>query len=245
MNSRLVDIIANGEWVWPDQWNSKFPNAIVPSIDVHTPDKLWWRDINGTFNEFLVGVAWNGIRPREAEVVWASVVWFANCIPRHAFILGLVFKRKLKTQDVLRQWDVHGSNNLALLCPLCDLQQDSHEHLFFECMFSSQVWSSVKTKAGLHLVSDVWSSIVNGILPFANKRSINSVVARLVLAASVYYVWQERNSRLFKQKKKSKEQVVDLILATARLKLLSFCFKKSSRVDKVMAEWDLTCSLIM
>ena len=103
----------------------------------------------------------------------------------------------------------------------------------------------MKTKAGLHLVSDVWSSIVNGILPFANKRSINSVVARLVLAASVYYVWQERNSRLFNQKKRSKEQVVDLILATVRLKLLSFCFKKSSRVDKVMTEWDLPRSLIM
>ncbi|PWA54328.1 RNA-directed DNA polymerase, eukaryota, Reverse transcriptase zinc-binding domain protein [Artemisia annua] len=87
MNSRLVDIIANGEWVWPDQWNSKFPNAIVPSIDVYTPDKLWWRDRNGIFNELSFGVAWNDIRPREAKVVWASVVWFANCIPRHAFIL--------------------------------------------------------------------------------------------------------------------------------------------------------------
>lgn len=200
--------------------------------------------MNGEFKEFSVGVVWNDLRPREAEVVWASLVWFAQCIPRHPFILWLLFKRKLKTKDVIQQWDMQGSNNLALLCPLCDLQEDSHKHLFFECCFSSQVWSSVKVKAGLHQVSDSWESIQNGISPFANKRSINSIVARLVLAASVYYVWQERNSRLFKQTKRSKEHLIDTIMATVRLKLLSFRYKKSSRVGRVMDEWDLPCSLM-
>ena len=65
-----------------------------------------------------------------------KVVWFAHCIPRHAFHLCLVTKRKLKTQDVLRHWDVNDSTNLNLMwCPLCELQPDSHQHLFFNVLF--------------------------------------------------------------------------------------------------------------
>ncbi|GJU80367.1 putative gag-pol polyprotein [Tanacetum coccineum] len=53
--------------------------------------------------------------------------------------------QKLKTQDRLRQWDVGPSIDLNLLrCPLCDLVPDYHDHLFFECAFSSQVWSKVR-----------------------------------------------------------------------------------------------------
>ncbi|GKA17244.1 zf-CCHC domain-containing protein [Tanacetum coccineum] len=52
----------------------------------------------------------------------------------HWFHLWLV-KRKLKTQDVMRQWDVSSNANLNLLqCPLCGLQPDSHDHLFFEIL---------------------------------------------------------------------------------------------------------------
>nr|GEW21080.1 putative reverse transcriptase domain, reverse transcriptase zinc-binding domain protein [Tanacetum cinerariifolium]GEW21164.1 putative reverse transcriptase domain, reverse transcriptase zinc-binding domain protein [Tanacetum cinerariifolium] len=56
--------------------------------------------------------------------------------------------RKLKTQDKLRQWDVGKSVDLNLLmCPLCKAVPDSHEHLFFECSFSSKVWKLVTRKA--------------------------------------------------------------------------------------------------
>ncbi|GKC68225.1 antagonist of like heterochromatin protein 1-like protein [Tanacetum coccineum] len=60
-------------------------------------------------------------------------------IAHRAIILWLVIKRKLKTQDMLRQWDVHSSTNLNLLqCPLCGTQTDSDDHLFFACSFSLQ-----------------------------------------------------------------------------------------------------------
>ncbi|GKF87994.1 hypothetical protein Tco_0258871, partial [Tanacetum coccineum] len=74
--------------------------------------------------------------------------------------------------------------------------------------------------------------------------SIDSVVAKLVLAASVYVSWQERNLRIFKKKTRTKDQVSEAILASVRLKLLLFWFKKSRRVDWVAADWDLPRALI-
>ncbi|GJX93279.1 sodium/hydrogen exchanger 6, partial [Tanacetum coccineum] len=55
---------------------------------------------------------------------------------RHAIHMWLVLKKKLKTQDRLRQWDVGPNTDLNLLrCPLCDLVPNSYDYLFFECSF--------------------------------------------------------------------------------------------------------------
>ncbi|GJZ49218.1 retrovirus-related pol polyprotein from transposon TNT 1-94 [Tanacetum coccineum] len=112
---------------------------------------------------------------------WYDVVWFANCIPSHAFHLWLVAKRRLKTQDLLRLWDVNG----AVL------------NLGFGEVFG---WSSP------NVICDLFSIIVDLLIPFAKRRSARSVVAKLVVAACSYYIWQERNLRLFMNQKRSHSQ---------------------------------------
>nr|GEV53653.1 hypothetical protein [Tanacetum cinerariifolium] len=83
-----------------------------------------------------------------------------------------------------------------------------------------QVWNHMKTYADI--ASDhVFSHIVTDLLPFANRRSSRSVISKLVVAACAYFIWQERNSRLFKKKKRLVKQVVDCIYVSVRLKLLS------------------------
>ena len=70
-------------------------------------------------------------------------------------------------------------------------------------------------------------SIVSYLIPISKKRSARSV-AKLVFAASCYFIWQERNFRLFKNQKRSHAQIVDMIRYTARLKLLMCKFKRSN-----------------
>ncbi|GJY18405.1 reverse transcriptase domain-containing protein [Tanacetum coccineum] len=55
--------------------------------------------------------------------------------------------QSVANQDCLRSWEVVAG--LAVVCPLCETQPDSHEHLFFDCPFSQQVWSRVQQFAGL------------------------------------------------------------------------------------------------
>nr|GEW69908.1 hypothetical protein [Tanacetum cinerariifolium] len=49
--------------------------------------------------------------------------------------------------------------------------------------------------------------------------------------ASCYFIWQERNNRLFVKQRRSKDQVIDVIKSTIRLKLLTCKFKKSKNVQ--------------
>ncbi|GKC62035.1 hypothetical protein Tco_1089633 [Tanacetum coccineum] len=84
---------------------------------------------------------------------------------------------KLNTQNKVRSWGLYD----IMACPLCFTEMDSHNHLFFE--FVSK-----------------YASMQNG-------NSIRSIVRRFCLVASVYFIWQERNYRIFKDVKRTVEEV--------------------------------------
>lgn len=57
---------------------------------------------------------------------------------------------KCGKQDTLRHWDVGAATNPNLfLCSFCKLIPDSHDHVFFECSFPSQVWNMVRVMAAM------------------------------------------------------------------------------------------------
>nr|GEY63836.1 hypothetical protein [Tanacetum cinerariifolium] len=167
---------------------------------------IW--DETGVVKPFSVSMVWEADRHRNVKVPWSDIVWFSLCIPRHACNLWLVFWQHLKTQDRICNWEL--SEDLSSMCSLCETQMDTHEHLFFECSFSQQVWNHMKTYTDIAL-DHVFSCIVTDLLPFANKRSSRSVISKLVVAACAYFIWKETNSRLFKKKKRLVKQVVDCI----------------------------------
>ncbi|GJT78337.1 putative reverse transcriptase domain-containing protein [Tanacetum coccineum] len=101
------------------------------------------------------------------------------------------------------------ADGLPLVCPLCEAQPDSHDHLFFECSFSSQIWMQMKRFARLLNSSSFLVSIMSHLLPIAKRKSSKSTIGKLVVAAVAYFIWQERNRRLFKKSKRSAKEVIE------------------------------------
>ncbi|GJU49626.1 hypothetical protein Tco_1219181 [Tanacetum coccineum] len=136
--------------------------------------------------------------------------------------------------------DVGGDTDLNLLrCALCDNCPDSHTHLFFECTFSTKVWSYVCDLAGMDLIPPVLHDIFLYLLPMGNKRTAKSVFGKLILAVSAYFIWMERNNRTFKNTRRTPEEICDLIMVTVRLKLISFRFKNTTVVRQLLERWKM------
>ncbi|GJW73978.1 reverse transcriptase domain, reverse transcriptase zinc-binding domain protein, partial [Tanacetum coccineum] len=172
---------------------------------------------------------WDSLRLRADVIDWYHVVWFSHCIPQHDIHLWLVVKEKLETRDRLRQWDVGPSTDLNLLsCPLYDMVPHSHSNLFFECSFSSQFWMHVKSLADMDTIPPRLTDVMDFLIPISKGRSVVSVISRLLLGASSYYLWGERNARLFKKKTSTVLQIIEAITAIVRLNLVTFKFKKVS-----------------
>ena len=97
----------------------------------------------------------------------------------------------------------------------------------------------MKSFAALPNSNEVFQQILLEVVPFSKRKSPKSVVAKLILAASAYFIWQERNWRLYKKNKKSIQQVRECIYSTVRLKLLSCRFKKSKSGASLAQRWNL------
>nr|GEV91106.1 hypothetical protein [Tanacetum cinerariifolium] len=241
--SKVRDRIQDGLWIWPNDWLVKYPilNSIpVSIISDDNSDSLEWRCRDGMGKPFSVHNVWDSIRPKDNLVSWCDLVWFHACILRHAFNMWLIFKQRLRTQDCLRSWEV--DFGLAVVCPLCETQPDSHEHLFFDSSFSQQVWSRVQQVAGLTGAGPSLASIITHLMPTAKRKSSKSCIGKLVVAATAYFVWHKRNSRLFNKVKRSVTEVVDCILSNVRLKLLSCRFKKSRDAILFACLWEIPMS---
>nr|GEV11220.1 hypothetical protein [Tanacetum cinerariifolium] len=132
-NCSVAEMIMNNEWTWPKNWKN-----------------------NGVLVDFLIKEAWRDLKCVQPTVPWWEVIWFSHCNPICAFILWMAIKGKLATQDKMMKW-----NNEQLWCPLCKKCNDSHEHLFFKCDFSKQIWEGIKVllKTGLKSFYIVVTSI--------------------------------------------------------------------------------------
>nr|GEU60639.1 hypothetical protein [Tanacetum cinerariifolium] len=106
-------------------------------------------------------------------------------------------------------------------------------------MNSKQVWQKVKGYAGIPNSSYSIDSIMNDIIPFVKRKTTKSTIAKLAVAATSYFIWQERNNRMFKKSKRSLNQVADCIINSVRLKLKSCRWKKSKDALDFAKLWNL------
>lgn len=120
---------------------------------------------------------------------WHKTIWFKEHIPRNAFISWLALQRRLPT----RRWGL----NVFGTCVLCNMEIETHHHLFFECSFSrliqepfsAEVW--ISPQADLHSVA-AWIN-----QPRVNADAHDTPVIKLYFQSAIYLLWKERNARLF------------------------------------------------
>ncbi|XP_021996200.1 uncharacterized protein LOC110893398 [Helianthus annuus] len=242
LQSSVAEMIdSSGNWKWPVAWYDLFPVLINLQVPVlhDTQDRLVWINSEGNSCYFSSWEVWNNIRYREHVVSWLHMVWFKQCIPRHSFHLWMVIRNKLKTQDRMSVWEAGSATNLNLMCcPLCYHDRDSRNHLFFECSYAKEIWLSIRDMANMGNVNGRWEDIMLWMDQHSTRQPVN-VVSRLVVAAASYFVWQERNSRLFNRNQRSATALSQEIVNTVRLRLLSFKFKQGAVNRNFLQKWNI------
>nr|GEU86072.1 reverse transcriptase domain, reverse transcriptase zinc-binding domain protein [Tanacetum cinerariifolium] len=102
------------------------------------------------------------------------------------------------------------------------------------------VWSKVCVFCGLDSIPPWLIDVISFITPISKGKTVVSILSRLVLTATSYYIWLERNGILFKKKTSSPDQIVDVIISMVQLKLVTFKFKKmSTRSRLLLDQWKI------
>ncbi|GJS50336.1 reverse transcriptase zinc-binding domain-containing protein [Tanacetum coccineum] len=234
----VEDWMDQSNGIWPEGWIDKFPslqNLQNVRLDAQTKDIIKWRKKDGSLCNFSVNHTYRELLRNDDDAEWWKIIWFSLNIPKHAFIVWLAVQNKLTTQDKIKQW---GSYDV-MCCALCRRDLDSHSHLFFECDYSKEFWDKVNDKMGVCGSNYNWNGIVADMSRKFNGNSINSIVRRLCFAASVYLVWQERNSRIFRDEARSTEELFKILIDVVRMRLLSLKVKRSTAVLRIQERWNV------
>ncbi|GJY81765.1 RNA-directed DNA polymerase, eukaryota, reverse transcriptase zinc-binding domain protein [Tanacetum coccineum] len=237
-NARLPDhmtvseMIVNDKWCWPEDWVDKYlvlTEIEVPKLELHKEDSTMWKATNGKLGEFSSKAAWNLLSQQNDVVNWKDVVWFSQCNLRMAFILWMAVKGRLQTQDRIMIWN----NDTNMKCTFCKTVNDSHRHLFFECDYSRGIWEDLKVKLEVGWMTNSWEKLIEQYAQGPSNNSISSVLRRIGLATAVYYIWKERNNRLFTGEAMDNMSLKKIIIESIKLQLLSLKVKKSAQVIRI------------
>ena len=86
-------------------------------------------------------------------------------------------------------------------------------------------------------VSNNWAEVISNIVNRPARNTIWSVVQRLVLEAVVYFIWQDRNSRLFGGYGRNEEDLLNVIMESVRFRIMGLSLKVTPDVVRASEIW--------
>jgi len=118
-----------------------------------------WEQKGGGFTSNVYA----SLRPQGSTVSWEKTVWEQWSLPRCNFILWLAMLGKLRTRDRLRF--IHTDT----FCTFCRQAEESYEHLFFGCTWTSSLWNKAKVWLKINRRMSTLKSVVRGLSVMKNN----------------------------------------------------------------------------
>ncbi|MFS8002559.1 hypothetical protein Hanom_Chr13g01203461 [Helianthus anomalus] len=97
----------------------------------------------------------------------------------------------------------------------------------------------------MQMIGKRWDDIMDCLRHHAASKHASHIIGKLVVAASAYFVWQERNNRLFSANKRNVAQLIEVVLMTVRMKLHTMKFRRTNSVNQILSEWSLPRELLL
>nr|XP_016479252.1 PREDICTED: uncharacterized protein LOC107800574 [Nicotiana tabacum] len=157
---------------------------------------------------FSIRGMYNQLRGDFPKENWSRLLWNNKGCPRCKFILYLVVHEKLYTKDRLSSWGLQVNPN----CSLCDQELKGHQHMFFMCRFSAEVWGKLLAWIGLVRRVTGWNEELKWTADHRKDKGSKTMMYTMCITSVVYQIWMERNRRIFQQEKRSSEAIIRQII---------------------------------
>nr|GEX68190.1 zf-RVT domain-containing protein [Tanacetum cinerariifolium] len=175
------------------------------------------RTVVKDIDRLLKGFLWcqGDLSKRKPKVAWKQI-----CRPKNEGGLGI---------KNLYDWNEH----------LLSLRDKMKPHVKYEVGDGKSIFLWHDRWYGGNVTNE-WDEILIRMTALACNNPIMSVLRRIVIAACVYCIWNERNRRVFENEKRSYGEILLMIISNVRMKLAILTVKSSNQVDEVSKTWQIT-----
>ncbi|KAG2260728.1 hypothetical protein Bca52824_080022 [Brassica carinata] len=186
-----------------------------PVLLASETDKFLWRNSPDTEpGQFVASRTWETLNPAPPPVTWHKSIWFKSRIPKHAFLAWVTILNRLPTRDRLLQW----GSNVSASCLLCDVADESRDHLFFSCSFSHEIWNAFFSHSTFNPPT-LFEAVISWLSSSSSNRKVKAI-CNLLVQALVYAIWKERNLRLHTSKTRPPHIIIKEVKGLIKAKLI-------------------------
>lgn len=231
----LSSLYSDGNWSLPPARTEELLEVQIhlTTVTLSQEENSYEWVINGkSRDKFSTRSVYAYLKGDVATVAWSSLVWNSYGIPRQNFLTWLVIQNRCPTKDRLLSWGLQ----VDPLCPLCNVGQESHNHLFFDCSFSFQIWSVMAARCGFQARPN-WDETVIGLQNFRGNKNLRRLLL-LAWQSSIYSIWKEsRNMRIHQQVFRSTDAIITLLDRLIRNQIQSFRESRPRQASLLMQLW--------
>jgi len=186
-----------GRHIWDVQLKqaSWIVNKILKAKETFMDAGLSYEDIMNMQSCSIKNI-YHRLRGRFEKVSWRRIVCHNTGCPRWTFILTVAAHGKLYTKDRLQKWGLQVDQK----CVLCNQANETIQHLFFECTYAKALWSALLTWQGIRRPVAGWDEELRWAEKKTKRNTAAAELYKMAVAATVYHVWKERNTRIFQAK---------------------------------------------
>ena len=195
-------------------------------------DEEVWRMARSRFS--IVGT-WQEIRPKKEKVAWQKLLWSSLVIPKHSVITWMAILNKLPTKDRLISWGIEVNG----VCYLCQMDQETRDHIFFGCCFSRSIWDRILSLCEQSRQIGNWNEELQWAIKQIKGRKLVSAILRIAWRGCIYHVWRERNRRLYGNATETYQKAFEQIKEAVRIKLAGMKFSATAANGRLCNGWGL------
>ena len=230
----LASLHCNGAWRLPPARTEHQLQVLTFITTIQFTDGLdyyEWGILGNISDRYRTSEVYNYLRGNVEEAPWAKAIWTSRSIPRQSFHAWLVVQNRIPTRDRLIGWGLQ----VPPLCLLCNIADESRDHIYWDCRFSFDLWSMVASRCRLNPQRN-WESSLAQMISLPPPSTARSLTL-LGWQATLYWTWNERNSRLHSNQFRSVDALFSLIDHQIRNKIQSFRETNPRKASAMMQLW--------
>lgn len=233
----VASLFTNGAWRLP-------PARSEPQLLLHTflttitltqnHDYYQWEIAGKVCSTYSTGSTYSYLRGDLDEVSWAYAVWFSYGIPRQQFHTWLVVLDRCPTRDRLLSWGLQTSP----LCLLCNNDHESRDHIYFNCSYSFDLWELSARRCSFQPLRS-WNLTLQQMQALPKQRALRSdrLLTLVAWQSNLYWIWNERNSRLHTNSFRSIDALFTIIDRQIRNRIQGFRSSNPILASSMMQTW--------
>ena len=234
LHATIASLNRNGNWHLPPARSEamlELYTFITTIVLTEEHDYYEWEIQGKVKAKFSTGELYTYLIGEVQDQDWAPVIWFSRSIPRHSFHSWLMILNRCPTKDRMLQWGLQVDST----CLLCNAHSESRNHLYFDCCYSFDLWALIAQRCRITPRQN-WDETVSQMKALPSRK-VDRLLTLLSWQAALYWIWNERNSRMHTNVFRSVDAIFTIIDRQIRNKTQSFRVSNPNLSSAMFQRW--------